>query len=75
VTLDELDRLWAAVERLRGQARGGRQAFNGAGEEYDDLVAAVRGTLNLPVADVARASGLSKGRILDLRRRAKPPGS
>lgn len=68
---DELDRLWAAVERMRAEARGGPEQFRHARERYDELLAAIHSTARHPIADVARASGLSKGQIRRLRREAK----
>lgn len=70
MTLDPLDRVWAAAERLRGQARGGRTAFSHAIDEYNELLAAIVASDHLPVADVARAAELSEDRIRALRRRA-----
>lgn len=64
---DPLDRLWAAAEQLRGQARGGRRAFGGAVAEYRELLAAIAATHHYPVADVARAAGLSPAMIRRLR--------
>lgn len=66
-----LDRVWAAAERIRGKARGGRRAFAQAIDDYDELLAAIAATRRLPVRDVARAAQLPPGVIRDLRRRAK----
>lgn len=66
----DLDRLWAAVERLRGRARGGYRTFNEATEEYEQLLAEIRATARHPVHVVAEAAGLPSSTIRELRRRA-----
>lgn len=67
---DPLDRLWAAAEQLRGQARGGRRTFAQARGEYRELLAAIAATRRYPVADVSRAAGLSPAMIRRLRAEA-----
>jgi hypothetical protein len=67
--LDPLDRVGAAAERLRGQARGGPRSFRHATDEYRELLAAIAASRHLPVRDVARAAGISANGVRDLRRR------
>lgn len=71
-TLSLEDRLAAAAEQLRGQARGGEEAFRVATAEYDLLVGLVGESAGkLSVATVATSTGLSHVMIQRLRREAR----
>jgi hypothetical protein len=58
---------------MRREARGGHRAFGAAVDEYDDLLAAIEITRELPLRDVTRASGLSITQVRRLRRQSSPP--
>lgn len=63
--------MWAAAERVRGAARGGRRSFSHAVDEYEELLAAIAATRNLSVVQVSRAAGLDAQTIRYLRLRAE----
>jgi hypothetical protein len=73
-----LARLWAAVERMRAAARGGREIFGAAVEEYDELLSAIDATREYPLAEVCSGSGLERSMVRRLRAEARarwPSGS